>query len=788
MQLNENSLIETMFDVMPFAVYVVDVKSLDIIHMNRVMVRRKGGNYSGRRCHNALYDRDSQCIHCKIDDILDEQRKPNGLSITYEHFDEMDDCWYQIQDKAITWPDGRVVKCSIAVDISELKEMQNHLAEAHAQLALKNRELEKATRYKDEFLANISHEIRTPLNAVIGLSDLALKTELTLQQHDYLKKIHTSSASLMRIINDILDFSKIEAGRIDLEHIPFELPQMMDEVAGLFHHSASLKFIELLLSIDENLPGSVVGDPFRLGQILSNLISNAIKFTDSGQVLINVALVSKTDRHATVRFSVSDTGVGISEEVVPNLFRSFTQADSSTTRRYGGTGLGLAICKKMVELMNGTIWVESLIGRGSTFTFEVDLELQAEQMAQKATDLSGIESVGLSASKTNKTDLPFKAGVESVKKMGLRFRKILVVDDNSINRQVAKELLESCGAEVDTASSGQEAVKLVVNNYFDAIIMDLNMPGMDGYEATRIIRSHLSTIPVIAMTAFSGVQERQKAVESGMNGFICKPIDPDLLYHTVLKWTAWNSDSHTGIERSENGSLDSASGIRRLAGNVVLYQELLNQYIHEIMPRIDELKQAMQKERFEHAAKVVHYIKGVSGNIGLERVFQSSAQLETLLIKHGNGADRGICNGQNARSYKPDNGVWSLFRAFEMELTQSVEVVEAWLKRRLDSNETAISRSLYGEERSLVTGSDIAGADLATSEEDLEAQLRKLSLLLKENDTQAMEQIEIVMASAEVASLEDARQMARKIESLEFDGAFDLLQSVAAQLSIPIQF
>lgn len=972
MQLNENSLIETMFDVMPFAVYVVDVKTLAIVHMNRVMVRLRGGNHSGRTCHKALYEIDSRCIHCRMDEILDEQYRPNGLSITYEHFDEMDDCWYQIQEKAITWPDGRVVKCTIAVDISELKEMQNHLAEAHAQLALKNRELEQATLHKNEFLANLSHEIRTPLNAVIGLSDLALKTELTLKQQDYLNKIHTSSEYLLRILNDILDFSKIEAGRIDLEHLPFELPQMIDEILSIFYHASSRKGVELLLSFDDNVPWFLVGDSFRLGQILSNLIGNALKFTDSGHIVTNVNLVSKTDQHATIRFSVSDTGIGISEEALPNLFRSFTQADPSTTRKYGGTGLGLAICKNMVELMNGTIWVESVKGKGSTFTFEIDLELQKKEFSRKPLEPSEIDGLRVVVADDNpvsmglmekmlttfgcivtpvdsgesalkimrhqaKNSLPFDllitdwhmkqidgielatiikkdhdlrdvhiilisaldkdgllreesngVGVDAfiskpvnqnillqammnifcaretkttefqqmrtvppVEKEKLQLKQILLVDDNSINRQVARELLEHVGVVVHTASSGEEAVKLSETEPLDAILMDVKMPGMDGYEATRKIRKRLQKIPIIAMTALSGMGESQKAIASGMDDFIAKPIDPTLLYHTLIKWISeskdgsvgggirnnsstdagsgcsshsdGNPDIHTdqvmkyfetvtalemgspasspcGLENAKEDLLDTGAGIRRLAGNVALYKELLAQYINDAVPKSDQLKQAMKQKNFKQAGKIAHYIKGVSGNIGLGRVFNRSAQLEKFLMNHCHEAVNGhsLCHDLKNSSHdietngnllysESDSEAWELYAQFITEITHGVEAIELWLKNGEDNNGTAITQSLHENVRSSESSSDTDVAFFSASKEDVGAKLRTLYLLLKESNTKALEQIDIVMAADEVASLQDARQMAQKIASLDFDAAFELLLRVAAQLAISIQ-
>ena len=657
MLLNENSLIETMFDVMPFGVYVVDVKTMEIIHMNRVMISLRGSNLTGRTCYRALYENDAPCIFCRMSEVLSPDQKPNGHSVTYDHFDDIKDGWFQIQSKAITWPDGRVVMCVIAVDISELKETQNHLAEAHAELALKNKELERLSLQKSEFFATISHEIRTPLSAVIGLSELALKTQLTLKQRDYLNKIHTASNGLLRILNDTLDISKVEAGKISLELIPFELPQMLDEVESIFYPEASRKRIELLLSLDDKVPWFVVGDPFRLGQILSNLLNNAVKFTTSGHIITKVALIKRTRDEVTLRFSVSDTGIGISEKILPRLFTVFTQESTATTRKYGGTGLGLAICKKMVELMNGTIWVESKKGQGTTVAFQVALSLQSGEQHRKRsismpTDPLNIliaddnpvslrllekmlqnfgcrvmsvdsgEAVlehletergktlsfdllitdwhmkkinGIELAKIIRRDPHFGAlpiilisafdtdgelmaqssdvgihtfipkpinlstlfdslidlfcqddslrrplsehvGLETVPHHLLSGKEILLVDDNSINRQVGSELLGHLGAVVQTATDGAQAIEMALKTPFDLILMDVSMPKMSGYEATRQLRQYIPDTPIIAMTAHSSPADRKKALAAGMTDFLSKPIDPAVVAHVLSQW------------------------------------------------------------------------------------------------------------------------------------------------------------------------------------------------------------------------------------------------------------
>lgn len=991
MLLNENSLIETMFDVMPFGVYVVDVQTMKIVHMNRVMKELRGANLTDRICHEGLYDNDAQCIFCRMDEVLGADRKPNGCSVTYDHFDDMEDCWFQIQKKAITWPDGRVVVCVIAVDISELKETQNHLAEAHAELALKNKALEKLSRHKSAFLATISHEIRTPLNAVIGLSDLALKTELNAKQRDYLKKIHTSSNALLRMLNDTLDYSKIEAGKIELEQIPFELPQVLDEVLAMFYLDASRKFIELLLSIDDKVPWFVVGDPFRLSQILSNILGNAVKFTESGEIVVKVNLINKMDHHATLRFAVSDTGIGISERMIPSLFHTFTQESTATTRQYGGTGLGLAICKKMVELMNGTIWVESQKGTGSTFFFEIDLALQPKERFRKLSipvqisrldiliaddnpvslrvlekmlknfqcqvtaadsgeealqilrerngtdgtfdllitdwhmkEINGIElaqilrkdpqfaslpiilisafdkdgelmtesnEAGIHAFLSKPLNLsalfnsimeifchddpyrmPFaqRVSVETDSRSMLHGKEILLVDDNSINRQVGTEILENLGAIVHVASSGAKAVEMALKTPFDAILMDVSMPTMDGYETTRRIRQSVPHTPIIAMTAHCANEARDQALDAGMNDFLCKPIDPALLAHVLSRVlfretkdsdlangtkergnaptiqshhgpskvndlkidstvqqgkepTGTAEDRYCSLQKQEHGNgassdplltyfaehgeagapedlmsepyallhasprevtgrlLDADGAIGRLGGNQKLYSDLLRQFLTDTAPRIDQVQRSIVNSGVEHAAKIVHFIRGVSGNVGLTRLYHTAGHFESCLSSWADvfpGAavlpENEIPLSEERAPHADGNGshdenrsvashrIWWYCRMLASEMEQAIEAVAMWLDSH-DSNKTLT------EKRDVVPGEGI----------EVEAGLRTLADLLKSNNALAISHVDEVMAWESVMALDDAREMAHKVASLDFDAALDLLRRIA---------
>ncbi|MES2936065.1 MAG: response regulator [Pseudomonadota bacterium] len=404
--------------------------------------------------------------------------------------------------------DGRLVGViGIGRDITVRYEAE--LATRHAKEMA-----EEATRTKSAFLANISHEIRTPMNAVIGLSHLALKTELTQQQRDYLVKIQSSGSHLLGLINDVLDFSKVEAGQLAIEQADFALAEQLEAVDTLLAQKCAEKGLGLKLEIAPDVPAVLVGDSLRVRQILINYASNAVKFTSRGEVAVRVDVQERSQDGVLLRFAVSDTGIGLTEEQIGRLFRSFQQADTSTTRKFGGTGLGLAIAKALAELMGGTVGVASTHGAGSTFWFTARFGLPADVPVQAAAAA---------------TRLPAEA---------IAGAAVLVVEDNEINQLVATELLQDFGVTVDVAEDGSVALEMLARKDYDLVFMDMQMPVMDGVTATRRLRQQprFAELPVVAMTANAMLEDRQRCEEAGMNDYVLKPFEPEELRRVLAKW------------------------------------------------------------------------------------------------------------------------------------------------------------------------------------------------------------------------------------------------------------
>jgi len=724
----------------------------------------------------------------------------------------------------------------IEEELQKSKELLEELVRQRtAELEAAKEKAEAATRSKSEFLANMSHEIRTPMNAIMGFSDLTLKSDLPKKQKDYVSKIRSSAHILLGIIDDILDYSKIEAGKMDLESVSFNLYEIMDNLSDMFSGRVSGKGVELVIFIDKDVPTSLMGDPLRLGQVLINLVSNALKFTEKGEIVIKVRsevrgqgseavpLTSNLEPRTPLTFSVRDTGIGIAPEHLNKLFTSFTQADGSTTRQYGGTGLGLTISKRLVEMMGGKIWIESSPGKGSTFYFtakflqaqpaECDekLELPPELLGMKTliVDDSAVfrefmkeilEHLGLNVSAAGsgaqalaklrdaqKNDpfrlifmdwkMPGMDGFETLKAIAdagfrppqsqirslqaaagpvsaaepetaiimmtgfgreeeipesgadallikpvkpsllvntirevfgknseppcseekksekeclepeLKDKRVLLVEDHLINRQVASEILKGFGVIAETANNGKEAVCAVKRKVFDLVLMDVQMPEMDGFEATRAIRewekqvrgqrsevrggtsapspltSDPSPVPIIAMTAHAMSGDREKCLEAGMNDYITKPINPDALMAVMTKWVqgaggrvSAGSTSDSGVPTSDSGvpvepaetrpqlppisefqieGVDVEAGLSRLRGNKILFISLLKIFAQDYSRIADEIRGAISAGNMPLAQSLIHKLKGVAGNLAATELETAAKELE-IAVKADN--------------------------------------------------------------------------------------------------------------------------------------------------------
>ena len=760
----------------------------------------------------------------------------------------------------------------VSQDITEFKRLE-------AELVAAKEVAEAATRAKSNFLANMSHEIRTPMNAILGMTHLALKTELTAKQTDYLTKTKVAAQALLGIINDILDFSKIEAGKLDMEKAEFRLDGVLENVSSVVSQKAHDKNLEFLIAAPHGLPPNLVGDALRLGQILINLVNNAVKFTERGEIVVTVAIEERMPDRVKLKFSVRDSGIGMTPEQTARLFQAFSQADTSTTRKYGGTGLGLSISKRLVEMMGGEIWVESAYGAGSTFLFTASFGVGSGGLEQRhfIPDLVGKRALvvddnalaceiladtlkgfalrvdwvssgeaalrelaaadsrdpyqvvlmdwhmpgmdGLEASRqiirggllkhVPKIVMVTAFGREEIRaqaeEMGIRGYllkpvspsllydtlmdvfgmadretgrlrqvredvpspdangiRILLVEDNEVNQQVAAELLESAGADVRIANNGGEAVEILSEGneppLFDVVFMDLQMPEMDGFTATRLLRAQprLQGLPIIAMTAHALVEERQRCLDAGMNDHVSKPIDPDALFATLLRWTKPRQTREETIASlpvekvkevtfPEIPGVDVEGGLKRVAGNKRLYRDLLQQFAAKQADAGSQISAAIESGDSHLAERMVHTIKGVAGNIGLGKVLEAAEKLEgairreeadrfrlfeefTLVLKHQVKAireaifDAGL--GQEAK--------WEKSETFD---AQSATTAIAHLRALLETSDGNAAEAFLAVENILarrVDKSRLEALSTTISEFDFEGALLKLNEITRE--------------------------------------------------------
>ncbi|MFA7292746.1 MAG: transporter substrate-binding domain-containing protein [Rhodocyclaceae bacterium] len=518
-----------------------------------------------------------------------------------------------------------------AEEVALLKELASNLSFGIENIRDRERRIaaEAATQAKTVFLANMSHEIRTPMNAIIGFTHILKSSPLTVKQLDYLEKINQSADHLLRVINDILDISKIEANKLTLESIAFALPTLLERVATQVRHRALSKGLEFVIETPAELHCHLRGDPTRLMQALLNYLGNAVKFTERGSITLRTRLLDASTEALTLRFEVADTGIGIAPTAIERLFSAFEQADNSTTRNYGGSGLGLAITRRLAQMMGGDVGVESTPGKGSLFWFTARL--------QRMPDSPVIAAAPVNAQAHPAED------AETVLQRDFSGKRVLLCEDNEVNQEVALIMLSAAGLDAEVAENGALALEKLHHAHFDLILMDMQMPVMDGLEATQRIRAlpeHART-PIVAMTANAFAEDRSTCLAAGMNDFIAKPIDPEAFYATLLKWLPSSRMPSSPPATADNAPLtlalhnipgfDAEASLTITRGNPERLLHLLQLFVDSHTSDITQLRLFIAAGEYEQASRLSHSLKGASGTLHLGDLYRLSSELHEEL-------------------------------------------------------------------------------------------------------------------------------------------------------------
>ena len=823
------------------------------------------------------------------EDLAEVEAKQEALFTKGEHLAEYrfrrkdgSYCWVSDEQHLIRDRDGNPVEVVGSwSDIDARKEAEQAFQAAQRELEKASQAAREANEAKSVFLANMSHEIRTPMNAVIGLSHLALKTDLSPRQRDYVLKIKSSGQHLLGIINDILDFSKIEAGKLSIEAIDFDLDKVLENVGNLMSEKAAAKGLELIFEVEPEVSAYFQGDPLRLGQILINFCNNAVKFTDQGEVAVKVRVLEDTADSQLVEFSVTDTGIGMTPSQIARLFQAFEQADASTTRKYGGTGLGLAISKQLTELMGGEVSVDSEPGKGSVFRFSARLGkgsevprprlLQSDLRGRRvliiddnpharavlagmltnmtfvadeaASGAEAIEMVREAASRGEPYEIAFidwqmpgLNGIETGKRLlalpdlatpphlvmvtaygreevlkqaeesgfenvlikpvtssilfdtavvalgadrersepvqagpsfdiaRMRGARVLLVEDNEINQEVAMGQLEDAEVFVDLAENGEVALRMVRNNEYDVVLMDMQMPVMDGIEATRIIRAdpRFDTLPIIAMTANAMASDRALCLDAGMNDHIAKPIDPDQLFGVLMRWIRRTdgagsivlpgtplrtADRRSGDLPPDIKGIDVRAGLTRTGGNLKRYEALLRKFAEQQEGAVQTMRRALAVGDAATAERTAHSLKGAAGTLGAVALSQAASEAEAT-IKAGLSADA----------------------ALEL-LARSLDVALSGIRAGLPEEASG-------------NGTGAPNGDPASVMEPL-AHLKRL---LETDDGEAADFIVDTRPHlAGVLTPDEIRTLTERVGNFDFDSALKCLSGIASRLSLNLE-